>query len=418
MLAALDEALRLEALQHLARRGAGDAEHVRDAHGEGGRALRVRAVFPDGKSQEIDRLEVVVDRVSRRHLRDDPTGAPLRLGLPAGDRARSRAAVHLPRRRPREGVGRLRSVRTGAPPRGRRRARGRGSAGGRARCRRAHSRLGLAARSSTSHSGSPTTTARRRRALSRSSRRRRGRDATAPSAARARRRSPAEAAPETLTEEQEAALARIVGALGTGGSFLLYGATGSGKTEVYLRACEEALARGLGAIVLVPEIALTPQALGRFTARFAGRVAVLHSGMTDAERRDERERIASGEARVVVGARSAVFAPVEQTRPDLRRRGARRLLQAGVRPPLRRAHRRGEARRAGEARSSSTEARRRDPRAGSGSSDSSWAGASARRLPHVQVVDLRREAGYPLSAPLLDELGADLGRRAARRSSS
>src|SRR4029078_8440910 len=88
--------------------------------------------------------------------------------------------------------------------------------------------------------------------------------------------------------------------------------TESGKREVYLRACEEALARDLGAIVLVPEIALTPQALGRFTARFPGRVAVLHSGMTDAERRDERERIASGEPRVVVGARSAIFAPVER----------------------------------------------------------------------------------------------------------
>jgi primosomal protein N' (replication factor Y) len=121
---------------------------------------------------------------------------------------------------------------------------------------------------------------------------------------------PGEAPPEKLTAEQEGALASVVAALGTGGSFLLHGATGSGKTEVYLRACAEALARGLGAIVLVPEIALTPQALGRFEARFPGKVAVLHSGMTDAERRDERERIVSGEARIVVGARSAIFAPV------------------------------------------------------------------------------------------------------------
>ena len=95
-----------------------------------------------------------------------------------------------------------------------------------------------------------------------------------------------------------------------GGRFLLYGATGSGKTEVYLQACAAALERGLGAIVLVPEIALTPQALGRFRARFGDRIALLHSGLTEAERRDERERIAAGEARVVVGARSAVFAPV------------------------------------------------------------------------------------------------------------
>ena len=117
---------------------------------------------------------------------------------------------------------------------------------------------------------------------------------------------PGEAPPASLTPEQEAALARIVEGMDAGkGRFLLYGATGSGKTEVYLQACAAALARGLGAIVLVPEIALTPQALGRFQARFGEQIALLHSGLTEAERRDERERIASGEARVVVGARSA-----------------------------------------------------------------------------------------------------------------
>ena len=79
---------------------------------------------------------------------------------------------------------------------------------------------------------------------------------------------------------------------------------------MYLQACAAALERGLGAIVLVPEIALAPQTVGRVRARFGDRVAILHSGLTDAERRDERERIASGEARIVVGARSAVFAPV------------------------------------------------------------------------------------------------------------
>jgi primosomal protein N' (replication factor Y) len=216
---------------------------------------------------------------------------------------------------------------------------------------------------------------------------------------------PAEAAPTTLTDEQEAALGKIVGALGNGGSFLLYGATGSGKTEVYLRACEDALAQGLGAIVLVPEIALTPQALGRFTARFPGQVAVLHSGMTDAERRDERERIASGEARVVVGARSAVFAPVDglglicvdeehdasykqesDPRYDARTVAAKRASLEGAVAVYGSATPRPE----------------------------SWerlerlelGGRLGRRLPHVQVVDLRREAGYPLSAPLLEELGA------------
>src|SRR5581483_2176853 len=72
------------------------------------------------------------------------------------------------------------------------------------------------------------------------------------------------------------------------------------------------LARGRGAIMLVPEIALTPQAVGRVSARFGERVAILHSGLTEAERRDERERIARGDARIVVGARSAVFAPVDR----------------------------------------------------------------------------------------------------------
>ncbi|HXR10975.1 MAG TPA: DEAD/DEAH box helicase family protein, partial [Gaiellaceae bacterium] len=113
----------------------------------------------------------------------------------------------------------------------------------------------------------------------------------------------AEPAPETLSPPQAAALGRIEELLdGGGGNVLLWGATGSGKTEVYIRACEAALARGRGAIVLVPEIALTPQALGRFRQRFGDRVAVLHSALSDAERRDERERIASGEAPVVVGA--------------------------------------------------------------------------------------------------------------------
>ena len=121
-----------------------------------------------------------------------------------------------------------------------------------------------------------------------------------------------EAEPETLSGSQVAAVTAIVEELDArrGAHFLLSGATGSGKTEVYLQACAAALARGLGAIVLVPEIALAPQSVGRFRARFGDGIAILHSGLTDAERRDERERIASGEARIVVGARSAVFAPM------------------------------------------------------------------------------------------------------------
>ena len=89
---------------------------------------------------------------------------------------------------------------------------------------------------------------------------------------------------------------------------MLHGITGSGKTEVYIRAIQEVVAYGRQAIVLVPEISLTPQTEQRFRARF-GQVAVLHSHMTDAERSWHWERIARDEVSVVVGARSAVFAP-------------------------------------------------------------------------------------------------------------
>jgi primosomal protein N' (replication factor Y) (superfamily II helicase) len=215
----------------------------------------------------------------------------------------------------------------------------------------------------------------------------------------------AEPAPAGLTPEQSAAVAAIVGAMDSGGGrYLLYGPTGSGKTEVYLRACAAALERGLGAIVLVPEIALTPQAVGRFHARFGERIALLHSGLTEAERRDERERIALGEARVVVGARSAIFAPVHglglicvdeehdasykqesDPRYDARTVAAKRASLEGAAVVFGSATPRPE----------------------------SWAalerlelgGRLGGTLPPVRVVDLRREQGYPLSAPLLAELG-------------
>ena len=91
---------------------------------------------------------------------------------------------------------------------------------------------------------------------------------------------------------------------------LLHGVTGSGKTEVYLAAAEAALDRGRGAIILVPEIGMTPQAVSRFVARFGDRVAVLHSRLRAGERRDEWHRLRDGEARICVGPRSAVFAPI------------------------------------------------------------------------------------------------------------
>jgi primosomal protein N' (replication factor Y) len=93
--------------------------------------------------------------------------------------------------------------------------------------------------------------------------------------------------------------------------FLLYGVTGSGKTEIYLQAISHALDQGSTALVLVPEIALTPQLTGRFQARFGGGIAILHSGLSEGERYDEWRRIRRGLARIVIGARSAVFAPLE-----------------------------------------------------------------------------------------------------------
>ena len=96
-----------------------------------------------------------------------------------------------------------------------------------------------------------------------------------------------------------------------GGRFLLHGITGSGKTEVYIRCIRHALNSGRGAIVLVPEIALTPQMVAWFHARFGDNAAVLHSGLSAGEKFDEWRRIRFGEARVVVGARSAIFAPME-----------------------------------------------------------------------------------------------------------
>ena len=231
-------------------------------------------------------------------------------------------------------------------------------------------------------------------------------------ARRAERPSPAardslagEAPPRELSDAQSRALSRVLDAAegGRHALFLLYGATGSGKTEIYLQACAAALDRGRGAIVLVPEIALAPQTVGRLRARFGDRVAVLHSALTEAERRDERERIASGAAPIVVGARSALFAPVHDLgvicvdeehdsaykqesdpRYDARSVAAKRAALDGAVVLYGSATPRPE----------------------------SWArlerlelgGRIAGRLPPVRIVDLRREAGYPISAPLLSEL--------------
>src|SRR5512139_2776739 len=122
---------------------------------------------------------------------------------------------------------------------------------------------------------------------------------------------PAASGDLTPTPRQEAALSRIGVSIASGGHavFVLHGVTGSGKTEVYLRAVEQARATGRQAILLVPEIALTPQLLGRVRARFHHGVAVLHSGLTPAERDSQWRRVRGGEVFLCVGARSAIFSP-------------------------------------------------------------------------------------------------------------
>lgn len=116
-----------------------------------------------------------------------------------------------------------------------------------------------------------------------------------------------------LNGEQQAAFDGLCTLLGRegGSAALLHGVTASGKTQVYIRLIEEALTRGKTAMLLVPEIALTPQMLRRFTAQFGSDVAMLHSALPLTERYDQWKRIRRGEVRVVLGTRSAVFAPLQ-----------------------------------------------------------------------------------------------------------
>ena len=116
-----------------------------------------------------------------------------------------------------------------------------------------------------------------------------------------------------LNSGQQAAVGKLVDALQTGEyhQFLLHGITGSGKTEVFLHAIEKTLALGKTALVLVPEIALTPQTAARYRGRFPGLVEVLHSGLTQSRRFDAWQRVRNGEIPIVVGTRSAVFAPLK-----------------------------------------------------------------------------------------------------------
>ena len=220
--------------------------------------------------------------------------------------------------------------------------------------------------------------------------------------------------PDELTADQTAAVAEIEKLLEAGGGdLLLHGVTGSGKTEVYLRAAASALARGRSVLVLVPEIALSPQTARRFAARFGEQVAVLHSGISDGERRAVREAAVAGDVRIVVGARSAVFVPLpdvglivvdeehesaykqgDDPRYDARRVAAKRARIEGAVLLL------GSA-------TPRPESWHRLPRA-------TLPTRVGGDLPRVEIVDLRRDGLYPLSRPLRNGLVqlADEGGRA------
>jgi primosomal protein N' (replication factor Y) len=205
--------------------------------------------------------------------------------------------------------------------------------------------------------------------------------------------------PDRLLPEQRSAVERLSGALERREhrTFLLEGVTGSGKTEVYLAAIERALELGRGAIVLVPEIALTPQTVGWFRARFAD-VAVLHSRMTDSQRFDMWQRVRRGSARVVVGARSAVFAPVaelgilvvdEEHEPSFKQGSAPRYHAREV------AIERARAASAVCVLGSATPSLESWYRARAGEFEHlrMTTRASGRPLPQLEVVDLRNEPG-------------------------
>jgi primosomal protein N' (replication factor Y) (superfamily II helicase) len=221
----------------------------------------------------------------------------------------------------------------------------------------------------------------------------------------------------SLTPEQDRAVGEIVAAIDSGGvrELLLHGVTGSGKTEVYLAAAAAVLERGRGAIVLVPEIGLTPQTLARFRDRFGDAVALLHSQLPAGARYDEWRRLRSGDARLCVGPRSAIFAPLadlglividEEHDSSYKQEGDPRYDARGV--ARRRAADAGAVLVAGSA----------TPR------PESWSAldrlelprrVDGRELPRVEVLDMRgadRRAGplHPVTRGALEGLRAERGK--------
>lgn len=210
--------------------------------------------------------------------------------------------------------------------------------------------------------------------------------------------------PASPTADQARAISAVAG-LEPGGAALLYGVTGSGKTLVYLHAVRRVLEAGRGAIVLVPEIALTPQTVSRFRGAFGDDVAVLHSGLSDGERADAWRLLARGDRRVAVGARSAVFAPVrnlglividEEHEASYKNGEAPRYHAREV--AVVRARREGAAVLLGSA-TPSLESMER-VKQGRMPLLTLPARIGARPMPPVEVVDLRREALVADAAPV------------------
>lgn len=156
-----------------------------------------------------------------------------------------------------------------------------------------------------------------------------------PRRASSRTAGPTDTEPIRLSPSQQAAFDLLleVGRSPKAEVSLLHGVTGSGKTQVFLRLIEETLSRGRTALVLIPEISLTPQTVSKFSARFGSLVAVLHSSLSMTERFDEWQRIRSGAARIVVGTRSGGHGAAGKHRPHCDRRGAGTYLPFGK--PLR-----------------------------------------------------------------------------------
>ncbi len=213
--------------------------------------------------------------------------------------------------------------------------------------------------------------------------------------------------PPEPTVAQRAAIDRLVAALGAGPStHLLHGVTGSGKTEVYLRVIETARDRGQGALLLVPEIALTPQLVSRFRARFGDGIAVLHSGLTKTQRHAAWRGLRRGDLRLAVGARSALFAPVmdlgvivvdEEHDPSFKQEDGFRYHARDM--AILRAHRAGAICVLGTA-TPSLETRYR-AQIGKSSYSLLPVRATKNALPKVEVIDLKRFKAGPSGHPLL-----------------